>query len=183
MADRNSITPEILRQLLRYEPETGELFWLPRDMRWFAKEKECRRWNARYADKPAFTATNGNGYRSSRVLSTNVISHRAIWAIIHGEWPRHQIDHINGNRADNRLANLRAVTKFENGRNCRLSKRNTSGHTGVYPSRFGNWTALIGVRRKIITIGTYKTKEAAIAARKQAEAEFGFHENHGTPPN
>lgn len=113
---------EALRQLLDYDPETGFLRWRPRapeDMKpldprgssWAANQ-----WNSRNAQKEAFTFSDPSGYRHGKVLGTKYQAHRIIWKMVHGVDPE-SIDHINGNPADNRLANLRACTTAENGRN------------------------------------------------------------------
>lgn len=115
------VTPEILRQLLRYEPETGKLFWLERGPKWFSdkpvgQQHNANAWNAKYAGKEAFTSVGFNGYRQGSVFRQGMNLHRVAWAIHHGEWPDH-IDHINRDRLDNRICNLRSVTKAENAKN------------------------------------------------------------------
>lgn len=102
------MTPFELRQLVEYDPETGFLTWKPRDGN--------ARFNSKLAGKPAL-AQPSKGYRTGRIKGKNYKAHRAAWAVTHGEWPQGQIDHINGDRSDNRLSNLRAVSQSENGKN------------------------------------------------------------------
>jgi hypothetical protein len=93
-----------------------------------------------------------------------------------------QVDHINHDRFDNRLSNLRSVTQTENGRNRSMSKANKSGHCGIreYKGVKGStWLAQIRDGNKQIHLGTFKTLEKAIAVRKAAEIELGFHTLHG----
>lgn len=105
--------------------------------------------------------------------------HRIIWMMVYGHWPD-EIDHINGNKQDNRLCNLRNVTHRENLRNVRKSKNNTSGVTGVSWSAYHEkWAARIKTDYKLLHLGVFINKEDAIAARKAAEVKHGFHENHG----
>ena len=100
-------------------------------------------------------------------------AHRVAWALFYGQEPDQQIDHINGNRLDNRIANLRLASNAENSRNCRLSKNNTSGVTGVcYHSRAKKWFAQIMFNRKNHFLGLHDTKEKAIEARKKAETQY-----------
>ena len=97
----------------------------------------------------------------------------------YGEWPREDIDHINHNRLDNRIENLRCVNDSINLRNKSKSKANTSGQTGVYRTAVGNWIARICVNHKQVNLGTFSDVAEAIAARKDAEKFYQFHPNHG----
>lgn len=174
------IEPEILRKLLRYEPESGRLFWLERAQCDFLNPIATRRWNSRYSGREALTATDARGVRSGRVLGQRQVAHRVAWAIVHGEWPRETIDHINGDPGDNRILNLRAVSQAENQKNKAMSCRNTSGRVGVrYSDRCRHWRAEIKVDQKYKYLGCFKTFAEAAAARTAAEAAYGFHENHG----
>lgn len=90
------------------------------------------------------------------------------------------IDHINGNRGDDRFENLRDVTPLLNARNAALFSSNKSGFPGVeFHSRDLVWTAKIGVGGKQTHLGNFKTKEEAIAARIGAEVVLDYHVNHG----
>lgn len=94
--------------------------------------------------------------------------------------PQEQIDHINHIRTDNRIVNLRKASNTENSRNASIGSNNTSGAVGVwFEKRRNAWVAEIKVDRRKIHIGQFDTFDAAVAARKAAEVEFGFHENHG----
>ena len=92
------------------------------------------------------------------------------------------IDHINHKRDDNRLVNLRLVTRIENQRNMSISKRNSSGFVGVSWSKVHNkWEVRIGVGNgtKDMYCGRYDSIDDAVAARKKAELDVGYHKNHG----
>lgn len=176
---------ELLREFLAYDPETGLLVWRKRDIVHFkagkqSAEQNAAAWNALYADNPAFTSRHACGYRTGSILSHSYLAHRVAWAIVHAEWPG-EIDHINGDRADNRIANLRNVTRQENLRNAKLPVTNTSGRIGVYASGSAKkpFSAGIRVDGKKIHLGHFSTVEEAIAARSKAEITHGFHGNHG----
>jgi len=107
-------------------------------------------------------------------------AHRVVWALAHGQWPVDEIDHINGDRADNRLVNLRSVTGAENKRNKRTPSNNKSGAVGVFWLRDNKtWRAAIRVAGRQTHIGCYATFDEAVSARKAAEVEHDYHPNHG----
>ena len=168
----------VLKQLLRYEPDTGRLFWLPRGPEWFKDGKcsavhSCNIWNGKFAGKEAFTALK-DGYRVGNFQGRMIRSHRIIWVFVTGREPEFDIDHISGNRSDNRSENLRSVDRKTNTRNSAMHADNTSGHIGVYWKKT-RWQAKIQNKH----IGSFATKEEAITARKWAQEILGFHENHG----
>jgi len=97
-----------------------------------------------------------------------------------GKLPEDQIDHINGDPTDNRWENLRDVTNKENQMNRKLGSNNTSGFVGVYwDNSHDRWRSQIWHNSKKVNIGSFKNKQDAIEARKQANIKYGYHENHG----
>lgn len=176
--------PEILRNLLDVDPKTGRLWWRSRPVEMFESTKHQKRvaatWNSRWAGKEALTNIDNHGYRRGAVLGIDVRAHRVVWALVHGQWPEGEIDHVNGNRQDNRLKNLRCVPRTENRRNQKTPLTNTSGCIGVYfRTDTQKWEAKIGVNGKMISAGCFDSFEQAAQARKQAEIKYGFHPNHG----
>jgi hypothetical protein len=175
----NQLPIDELRQLLKYDPKTGNLTWHQRPRELFKSERSCSIWNVRFANKPAFTSLC-RGYNRGLILGVNYHAHRVAWAIHYGWWPKDQLDHINGDRTDNRIDNLREVDGAENHKNQKLSKNNTSGHSGVYwnkPSR--KWVAQIQAEGSRIHLGVFGLLEDAIEARIAAELRYGYHPNHG----
>lgn len=135
-------------------------------------------WNARYADKEAFT-NQTNRYRRGSIDDVIYGAHRVIWKWMTGEEPE-EIDHINGMPFDNRFTNLRAVTHADNARNLRRPANNVSGITGVlFVAKSGRWRAQIRADNKTTHIGCFATAEEAAVARQAAERRLGFHPNHG----
>jgi hypothetical protein len=134
----------------------------------------------RFAGKLAFTSRMGpNGYYQARLAGNHYLVHRLIWKMVYGHDPD-VIDHINGDKGDNRLSNLRNVDSVLNARNKPRLCNNTSGHTGVhFCRRTGRWRAEMRVDGKNIRLGRFDTLEAASAARREAALAHGFHKNHG----
>lgn len=181
MADRADITPELCRQLLRYDPETGKLYWRERPREMFRDSRGYAAWSARYPGREAFTALS-RGYRTGKILDVQFFAHRVAWAIVHGAWPAPEsdIDHINGDGCDNRMANLREVSHLQNGRNIKRPTSNTSGYIGVsWDARKRKWAAYIGARETRRFLGYFSTPSEAGQARVAAQLADGYHPNHG----
>lgn len=183
------IDPEILRKLLRYEPDSGKLFWRERSVDWFDDVPHrsaagiCVTWNKRYAEKEAFTSAGPWGHKFGSVLGVHLAAHRVVWALHFGSWPAEWIDHINGDPGDNRLCNLRTVTPEANARNARRSRRNKSGVTGVrWNAQQSKWHVQIGSGRRNQHVGFFDSFNDAVIARTQAEWQLNYHPNHGRAP-
>ena len=174
-------SPKLLRKLMRYDPRTGELFWRERTPDMFiATERRsskslCKAWNKRYAGKQTFKAKHVFGYMHGTICGKTISAHRVAWAILHNEWPATQIDHIDGNPANNKQDNIRLATAAQNSQNRKLPKHNTSGIKGVFWSKHKNrWHARIGHNGKKIHIGYFKTKrQAATAYANKASSLHG----------
>ena len=174
MSDRELPSPEYLRQRLRYDPETGLLYW--REYSPFSM-----RWNSKYPDRVA-GLINPRGYRRVCVDDKVYHAHRIIWAMEYGDWPDKEIDHVDGDKTNNRLSNLRVVDRVENGRNLSIASNNTSGVTGVSWNKQRNkWTVRIKANGYYHYLGLFFSFDEAVKVRKDAEARFGFHKNHGRP--
>jgi hypothetical protein len=183
-------SPEELRQLLMYEAATGKLYWKPRPLEMFKdmhlSNGGCRKasvvchwWNTRFAGKEAFTSRGRGGYPSGAIRKKYVAAHRAAWCLYYGEWPDQFIDHVNRDRTDNRIANLRVVDNRTNCKNQKLRRTNTSGVMGVRWHRTKKrWDVSIGNR----FVGSSANKTEAINMRLDAEKTEGYHPNHGKVP-
>lgn len=167
-------------KLLKADFETGKLFWLPRPVDMFPSTRDAHWWNGRYAEKEAFSTKDSYGYLKGKLAKKMYAAHRVIWLLHCGAWPDDQIDHINGIRDDNRIANLRSVSAAENNRNLGVSAKNKSGVVGVFwLARQSKWVATIKAENRTRWLGQYESIDDAISARKNAELVFGFHKNHG----
>lgn len=161
-------------QRLRYCAFTGKLFWK-------IDPEKPKNWNSRWSGREAFT-TNERGYLQGRIDWKLYYAHRIIWKMVTGEDPD-DIDHINGNRSDNRWLNLRNVTRSENLKNRAISRNNTSGKMGVEKTKWGTWKSSIGHQGKSKSLGSFAAFDEASAARELAERELGYHKNHGRMQN
>lgn len=186
MTNKPFPSPMSLRKLLRYDPETGKLFWKERGPEWFkcgarSAAHNANTWNTKYAGKEAICTVNSHGYKTGGVFDRIVKAHRVVWAIEYGEWPNGHIDHISGDRLDNRVDNLRVVNDKINRRNHKMRSDNKSGRVGVcYLKAARKWHAYINDDLgNHLRLGTYAKKECAIKARQRAEIEHGYHQNHG----
>lgn len=173
MAKRPLPDPETLRKLLRYDAETGLLYWRERTPDMFASKgrsrvSSARVWNGLFAGKEAFPVGR-LGYRNGYIFDRPVLAHRVVWAMHYNRWPIGQIDHINLDRADNRIANLREATASENSLNRPISKNNTSGYKGVaWDVTYGRYVARICARGQRHFLGRFDCPEEAHRAYTNA---------------
>lgn len=178
MANRPDITAQELRELLRYDPDAGQIFWRQRPSDTFKTSAAAKTWNGRFAGKAALTAVSDTGYLTGCIHYRSVSAHRVAWALFYGRWPQ-EIDHINGDRADNRIANLREVTRRTNNRNHGPDSRNKSGYTGVYWNKQQQkWHAKVRVDGRDLHLGFFDDVHSAGAARTKAAEALGFTERH-----
>ena len=166
MPKTDFITQARIKEILNYNSNTGFLTWtVSRSSRCIAGAEI----NGRRKDGYVCIGIDGVLYRA----------HRIIWLLSYGEMPD-EIDHINGIRDDNRLCNLRSVTRQENAQNSRLKNTNANGINGVhFYKRTENWMVAIYFEYEKIHLGYFDNFFDACCARKSAEIKYGFHSNHG----
>jgi hypothetical protein len=154
---------------LRYEPDTGKLFWRPRKASAFATGQASKIWHTRFSGKEAFTAVAVSGYRVGTIFGSVHLAHRVVWAIETGAWPVATIDHINRDKQDNRFQNLREATHQQNLHNKGVRKDSATGFKGVYffADRM-KWQARIRVEGKNKSLGYFDTPEQARDAYARA---------------
>jgi hypothetical protein len=162
-----------LKEILHYNPKTGVFTWKIRTSKRIriGYEAGC------IAHRKA---TGGKKYRLIKADGALYLAHRLAWLYVYGEFPPHEIDHIDGNGINNKLINLRSVTRVENSKNVRLRSDNTSGFVGVHWDRFrSKWVAYINAKGKLHHLGYYEEIIDAAAARMRANKKYSFHANHG----
>lgn len=158
--DRELLELARLKELLHYDHETGLFVW--------AKSNS----NRALAGSIAGRRQNSNGYKEIQIDGRLHKAHRLAWFYMHGEWPD-QIDHMNGDRTDNRISNLRSVTIEHNNHNQKSAhKNNKTGLLGVSVRTDGKFQAEIRVRRKKIYLGCFSTANDAHSAYMTAKANL-----------
>jgi len=156
------------------------VYWLARPVEMFPCKCAHNRWNKRFSGKQAFNIKTANGYLKSSFLGKQVLAHRAVWALVNGKWPEYHIDHVDGDRTNNRIENLRDVPEFLNHRNNARKKNTSAPYNGVTKDkRTDKWIARIHYDGLTRHIGVFDNLQDAITARKIAETANGFHPNHG----
>lgn len=176
---------ETLALLLDYNPDTGILTWKERPASMFtdgymSAQGRANNWNSKLAGTEAIGYIHTTGYKYGKLEGKTVKAHRVAWKLYHGKDPVNDIDHINGDRADNRICNLRDATDQVNRMNTKRYKNNKSGVIGIHWHNQNNkWRARITVKGKIIELGCFEDIENAKKARAEAEIKYGFHPNHG----
>jgi hypothetical protein len=164
MAEMMELDIAEVRKYIAYDRETGVFTRITPTNRWMVGEQ--------------VGSPNNHGYIKIGVLSRKVTAHRLAFALHYGRWPKQQIDHIDHDRANNRISNLREVTEAQNHRNAAKRVDNTSGFKGVTLTRNKTrpWQATIKMDGKTTSLGQFPTAiEAGRAYDKAARQMYGEH--------
>lgn len=163
MTKKNQLTAERLRALLQYSSETGEFTWLT--------DRNNRNRRGAVAGR-----VSQLGYVQIGIDGARYSAHRLAYLFVYGEWPAGDLDHIDQNKLNNRIANLRVASKCENQQNRPIHKNNKSGFKGVFwHTQSGKWAARIGVNGKQRHIGVFDDPEVAYKAYCESAARFHTH--------
>jgi len=147
-------------EVLEYTPETGRFRWR------IDKGTRARK-------GVSAGSINGHGYYTIQIDGVKYAAHRLAWLLTTGEWPTGEIDHINGLRYDNRVSNLRDVTRGQNLQNMYTQTSNSAGVRGVSRCPVsGMYRARVTVGGRTVHCGWYKSLESAIAARREAKLKL-----------
>lgn len=163
------LTHELLQKYFTYSPDTGE----------FHRTILRDRWGNETPLLKKVGTLRDDGYLEINIFDTVYKSHRLAFLYMMGRWPN-EVDHINGQRSDNRWCNLREVDKHENMKNRGINRNNKSGTSGItWFAQTGQWRVRISFDNTRISLGLFDTIDEAVAARKGAERLLGYHSNHG----
>ena len=168
------LTAQRLRELLHYDPETGVFTWLVRPAESFFGPRASAIWHTRYCGKRAGCVNKVIGYATICILDKAYYAHRLAWLYASGTEPIGEIDHINGEKADNRLGNLRDVSPQTNKQNMRSPPNKVAMTSiGVYYVKRDNlkrpYSASIALNGRHHHLGYFATNEEAHAAYLKAK--------------
>lgn len=160
---RSKVTQEQLRELFTLDPDEGVFRYRVNRVRSKAGS--------------VAGSIHHKGWRSIMINQRRYQEHHLVWLYVHGEWPVHEIDHVNGVRDDNRLSNLREADAFQQVMNCARPRTNTSGVKNVHFDRLScKFKVYVKCRGKRVFVGSFPTlheaSEAATNARDRLHGEF-----------
>jgi hypothetical protein len=154
------MTADEARRRFEYDPETGTLRWKIRAAR-----------NVKVGDITGNKTSTG--YLQVRWNYKNLLVHRVVWLMVHGEWPVEEIDHINGDRTDNRIVNLRRASRRQNGQNLKRHREGRLPGTKRFKQNMKNpWEARISIGGKYKYLGLFTTEQEAHKAYLAALSEL-----------
>lgn len=175
------LDPKEVQRLIKYDPATGRLEWRERTPDDFEGASEiiraglASRFNKIHAGKPALSSSSGRRYLGGTIKGRSMMAHTAAWVCYRGCYPSSEIDHIDRDKENNRIENLRDVSNSDNKRNRGMMRSNTSGVTGVrFVKKDNSWVSRIGENGEHKYLGSFKSFEEAVRARKEAEILMGY---------
>lgn len=170
---KTELTQELIAKVLKYDGLSGTFIWISN-----LHSKSV------VPNSRAGYLVSRTGYRGISLFGKSYLEHHLAWFITYGVWPTGQIDHINQQRDDNRIANLREVSVAENSRNRSRRKHTKTGEHGIwYNERTRKYVAEITYNGKKVYQKSFDDPDEAVTERKKKSLELGFHENHGSIAN
>jgi hypothetical protein len=165
------LTASVLKECLSYNQETGEFFWLSRPEHHFRQLRDQIAWNCRNAGHLA-GAIDSKGYWRIALWKRHYRAHRLAFLYVKGRLPDGDVDHVDGDRLNNRFSNLREATRVQNLWNTQAHKDSRTGVKGVHwHDRANKYQARIYLNGKTVSLGLFSTVEAASAAYQKASRE------------
>lgn len=167
---KEDLTQELIAKVLKYDALSGTLIWISN------LHSKCVVPNSR-----AGSLVKSTGYRNISLFGRTYLEHQLVWFICNGAWPKGQIDHINQIRDDNRIVNLRDVSKADNARNRSRNPNSKLGEHGIWFNiRTNKYVAEITLNGKKVYQKSFDDIDVAINERRIKSLELGFHTNHGS---
>lgn len=167
---KEDLTQELIAKVLKYDALSGTLIWISN-----LHSKRV------VPNSRAGSLVKSTGYRNISLFGRTYLEHQLIWFICNGVWPKGQIDHINQIRDDNRIVNLRDVSKADNARNRSRNPNSKLGEHGIwFNMRTNKYVAEITLNGKKVYQKSFDDIDVAINERRIKSLELGFHTNHGS---
>lgn len=167
---KEGLTQELIAKVLKYDALSGTLIWISN-----LHSKRV------VPNSRAGSLVKSTGYRNISLFGRTYLEHQLIWFICNGVWPKGQIDHINQIRDDNRIVNLRDVSKADNARNRSRNPNSKLGEHGIWFNiRTNKYVAEITLNGKKVYQKSFDDIDVAINERRIKSLELGFHTNHGS---
>lgn len=165
LSDCKAVTQSFLQEHFEYIPSTGDLL--------YRKRSKC------HVPGEIAGVVHSQGYKVLALGKKHYLLHRLIWLYVYGVWPT-QIDHIDHNRSNNQLINLRDVSAKQQQYNMSLRKTSSTLANGVSViKRTNKYRAYINNNGKQVHLGVFDTLQKAQTARQAADLQHGYHSNHG----
>lgn len=168
----------LLKELVRLDSASGKLYWKPRTADkfksggWNPPQISCKIWNTKNAGEEAFSVLS-TGYFHGSLFDIKIRAHIVVYALYHNKWPEQTIDHIDGDRLNNRPINLRDVKHSHNIQNqTKPLPNNKLGVRGVVKTPSGRYTSQMRAEKVIYNLGTYDSVEEAKQAYLSAKAKY-----------
>lgn len=178
---RKPVDVELVTRLIDYDHETGVMTWRERPMSLFQSARVGKGWNTKYAGKTA-SGAKWSGYPTVCIFDDRYLAHRVAWAIFYQSQPPLILDHIDGDRANNRISNLRSVSASENAKNCSVRSDNKTGISGIWrisPKKNGKpWAVAMGGSERM-EYRRHRTFCAALRHRNAYAKSLGCTARHG----
>ena len=165
---------ELLRQFIDINPLDGTMRWSFRDRKHFRSDESFKSWNTRYANAVTFKSTDGRGYLRASIKDKDYKAHLVAWALYYGKWPLCEVDHINGDKKDNSLNNLRSATSSQNKMNVHPRNGCSSQYKGVcWNVKRKKWESRIAFNGKTLHLGYFV--DEIEAANRYTDASKLYH--------
>lgn len=176
------LTTKVVKELLDYNPKTGEFRWKKRDRKYCKSDSRWKWWNTVYSGTIAGSSDSA-GYVIIRIFNKPYFAHRLAWLYVYGEWPKGELDHINHITNANWIENLRESSRSQNEMNKVYRVDNTSGYKGVvWNKQQSKWQAQICMDGRYIYLGLFTNKNEAARIRDRAALKYhGEYANFNFP--
>ena len=174
--NKETLTQELLKSMLFYNPDDGVFTWCERDVKWFKTQRDCNAWNTRYSNKEAGSLNKKRMYITIHIFKKRYSCHHLAYFYMTGKWPKEDIDCIDGDYTNVRFNNIRECSRSDT----RYKTIKPIGNNELIGAHFhkktGKYTSAIKSNGKVTILGLFNTQEEAhqayVEAKRQISPEF-----------